>query len=144
MGTMMSSNTIEPSHRRAWSGLKSSDPEAEIGVLGVPFDRASSFRKGSAFAPRRIRELAPHIAPATEEGVSLSGLRIFDYGDVASDVDWQQYFGTVEERAARVLRHPFSLFLGGDHSVTIPLTRALRDTARRMHVQNAVFWNFLT
>lgn len=130
MGTMMSSNTIEPSHRRAWSGLKISDPAAEIGVLGVPFDRASSFRKGSAFAPQRIRELAPHIAPATEEGISLSGLRIFDYGDVAIDVDWQQYFGAVEKRAARVLRHPFSLFLGGDHSVTIPLTRAFSKSIK--------------
>ncbi len=130
MGTMMSSNTIEPSHRRAWSGLKSSDPAAEIGVLGVPFDRASSFRKGSAFAPQRIRELAPHIAPATEEGVSLSGLRIFDYGDVAIDVDWQRCFGGVEKRAAMVLRHPFSLFLGGDHSVTIPLTRAFSKSIK--------------
>ena len=33
-------------------------------------------------------------------------------------------FQTVEERAAEALRHPLALFLGGDHSVTIPLMRA--------------------
>ena len=127
---MTSSTTSKVTHRGAWSGLKSSDPAAEIGVLGVPFDKASSFRKGSSFAPQRIRELALHIAPATEDGVSLSDLRIFDYGDVAIDLDWQRYFGAVEKRAARVLRHPFSLFLGGDHSVTIPLTRAFSKSIK--------------
>lgn len=125
-----SSRTIEPTHPGAWSGLESTDPSAEIGVLGVPFDGASSFRKGSSFAPQRIRELTPHIAPATEEGMPLSGLRIYDYGDVPIDLNWQQYFSTVEKRATTVLRHPFSLFLGGDHSVTIPLTGAFSKSIK--------------
>jgi arginase family enzyme len=44
----------DPAHRLLWSGLSSDDPAAEVGVLGVPFDNATSFRKGAAFAPARV------------------------------------------------------------------------------------------
>ncbi len=123
-------DTIQPIHRQLWSGLASDDPAAEVGLLGVPFDGATSFRKGASFAPRKIRELTPHIAPATEEGVSLTGLRVRDYGDVPIDLNWERYFSAVEARAREVFRHPFSLFLGGDHSVTIPLTKAFSESVK--------------
>jgi agmatinase len=121
---MMTEDTTRPTHRRIWSGLASDDATSEIGILGVPFDGATSFRKGASFAPSKIRELTLHVAPFTEEGKTLAGLRVHDYGDVSVDLDWQRYFKTVESRARLVLNHRFALFLGGDHSVTIPLTRA--------------------
>ncbi|MEA1996554.1 MAG: agmatinase [Gemmatimonadota bacterium] len=127
---MTFSDTIQPAHRQLWSGLASDDLAAEVGLLGVPFDGATSFRKGASFAPRKIRELTPHIAPATEEGVSLTGLRVRDYGDVPIDLNWERYFSAVETRAKETLRHPFSLFLGGDHSVTIPLTKAFSESVQ--------------
>lgn len=117
-----------PAHRDVWSGLSSDDPAAEIGVLGVPFDSATSFRKGASFAPAKIREITPHVAPATEEGQLLAGLRVRDYGDVSIDLNWERYFAAVEARATEVLRHPLALFLGGDHSVTIPLVAAFSRT----------------
>jgi len=117
---------FNPPQRDFWSGLASDDPAAEVGILGVPFDGAASFRRGTAFAPARLRELAPHLAHCTEEGQPLS-LRVRDYGDVPPDLDWPRYFQAVEDRALEVLRHPQALFLGGDHSVTIPLTRAFNQ-----------------
>ena len=123
-------DAIQPAHRQLWSGLVSDDPTAEISLLGVPFDGATSFRKGASFAPRKIRELTPHIAPATEEGVSLAGLRVRDYGDVPIDLNWERYFSAVEARTGEVFRHPFSLFLGGDHSGTIPLTKAFSESVK--------------
>ncbi len=106
-----------------WSGLLSGDPDAEVGVLGVPFDGAVSFRRGAALAPSRLRELSTYLSPCAEEGQPLS-LRVRDYGDVPADLEWSRYFQTVEKRAAEVLQHPLALFLGGDHSVTIPLMQA--------------------
>ena len=117
-----------PPHRELWSGLCSDVAEAEVGVLGVPFDNATSFRKGACFAPAKIREITPHIAAATEEGESLVGLRVQDYGDVSIDLNWERYFATVEAQAAHVLQHPLAIFLGGDHSVTIPLVAAFSRT----------------
>ena len=115
--------SFSPPHRDLWSGLLSDDPAAEVGVLGVPFDRAVSFRSGTAFAPAKLRELTPHLACSTEEGQLLT-LRVRDYGDVSADLEWPRYFQKVEELAMETLRHPLALFLGGDHSVTIPLIRA--------------------
>ncbi len=103
--------------------MNSDDPAAEVGILGVPFDGAVSFRRGTAFAPAKLRELTPHLAPCAEEGQPLR-LRVRDYGDVPPDLEWPRYFHDVEERAMEALQHPQALFLGGDHSVTIPLMRA--------------------
>jgi len=125
---MTQSAFTPPAHRQVWSGLSDDDPAAQIGVLGVPFDNATSYRKGASFAPAKIREITPHVTAGTEEGGRLSGLRVCDYGDVSIDLDWERYFATVEEQASRVLRHPFALFVGGDHSVTIPLTAAFSKT----------------
>jgi agmatinase len=118
-----------PAHRKIWSGLVSNTPEAQIGILGVPFDGATSFRKGTALAPARLREITPHLAPVTEEGQRLAALRVCDYGDVPHDLNWDRYFNTVEARALSVFDHPFALFLGGDHSVTIPLVSAFGQAA---------------
>jgi agmatinase len=115
---------IDPSHRLLWSGLATDGPDADIGVLGVPYDGASSFRRGSAEAPDRIRSLTPHTSPFTEDGRPLIGLRLRDYGNVEVDPAWEAFFATVTEAASTALRHPFAVFLGGDHSVTIPLTAA--------------------
>jgi agmatinase len=113
-----------PAHRASWSGLAGHSEQATVGILGVPFDNAASFRRGAAAAPAKIREITPHIAPVTETGQLLKGLRICDYGDVAPDLNWERYFATVTTRALETLQHPFALFLGGDHSVTIPLVKA--------------------
>ncbi len=121
---------FSPAHRQVWSGLATRAPGAQVGVLGIPFDNATSYRRGSAFAPASIRGLTPHVAPLTEGGQRLSDVRIRDYGDVPPDLNWERYFATVEARAAQVLRHPFALFLGGDHAVTIPLVRAFSRSVR--------------
>jgi len=116
--------STDPPHRQVWSGLATDDPGSEIGILGIPFDGASSFRRGSAAAPDRIRSVTPHVAPSTEDGTPLAGLRLHDYGNIKDDLSWEALSTAVTRRAAAVLRHPFALFLGGDHSVTIPLTAA--------------------
>ncbi len=113
----------QPAHRQTWNGLAIEAADAPIGLLGIPFDNTASFRKGAALAPARIRSITPHIAPFTEEGMSLAAC-IRDYGDVIFDLDWIRYFGSVRRVAGEVLNHPFAIFLGGDHSVTIPLAEA--------------------
>jgi agmatinase len=120
---MMATGSLNPPHRDLWSGLISLDPAAEVGVLGVPFDGAVCYRKGTSFGPGRMRELTSHLANCAEEGQPLN-LRVRDYGDVPPDLEWSRYFEAVEDRALEVLRHPLALFLGGDHSITIPLMQA--------------------
>lgn len=112
-------------HRSLWSGLESQETTAEIGVLGIPFDNAVSWRSGARHAPQRLRSITPHLARVTEEGLPLQ-IGVRDYGDMEPDLNWERFFATVEAAAAQVIRgqHRLALFLGGDHSVTIPLFQA--------------------
>jgi agmatinase len=112
-------------HRALWSGLISADDDAEIGLLGVPFDNAISWRSGTRQAPQRIRSITPHLASFTEEGLPLK-VRVRDFGDVEQDLNWARFFEATEARAAQIIQGPHQLafFLGGDHSVGIPLFKA--------------------
>ncbi len=117
------SNFVE--HHSRWSGLESTADTAEIAVLGVPFDNAVSWRGGTRHAPQRMRSLTPHLAHSTEEGVMLT-IGIKDYGDVEPDLNWERFFKTTEERASQLInsQHKLPVFIGGDHSVGIPLFKA--------------------
>lgn len=112
-------------HRALWSGLASPEAEAEIAILGVPFDNAVSWRGGARHAPQRLRSITPHLAHSTEEGVLLR-VRVKDYGDMETDLNWERFFGDTEAKAAEILagQHQLPIFLGGDHSVGIPLFKA--------------------
>ncbi|MCK6628750.1 MAG: agmatinase family protein [Anaerolineae bacterium] len=112
-------------NRGLWSSLVSQDDDAEIGVLGVPFDNAVSWRGGTRHAPQRIRSITPFLAFVTEEGLTLK-VRVKDYGDMESDLNWERFFEATEARAAEIIngKHKLAFFLGGDHSVGIPLFKA--------------------
>jgi len=112
-------------HHEMWSGLASDAAGADIAVLGVPFDRAVSWRAGAAQAPDRIRSITPHLAFITEEGTPLT-VRVKDYGNVESDLNWARFFAATQAAAAGLLAgsHRLPFFLGGDHSVTVPLFAA--------------------
>ena len=92
---------------------------------GNPFDGAVSCGKGAALAPEKIRSLSRYLPATTETGKIIKNLKVYDLGDVAIDLDWARYFREVEDRAYNLMKaDKFSLFLGGDHSVTIPLHKA--------------------
>lgn len=121
-------NDHQPKHRKLWSGLTSDDASAEVGILGIPYEGAASFRKGTAQAPARIRSLTPHVAPYTESGRALSGLRVRDLNDVDVSGDWIAVHDRIVKRVEELLEHPFAIVLGGDHSVTIPVFHTFSET----------------
>ena len=115
-----------------WGELYTAEmEEAKVCIMGVPFDGAVSCGKGAAQAPEKIRALSRYLPPFTELGDKIDKIRIFDAGDVAADLDWTRYYSDVEAEAYRLLlSDKFCLFLGGDHSVTIPLHKAFGHYCR--------------
>ena len=109
-----------------WGELNTQElKEADVCVMGVPFDGAVSCGKGTAQAPDMFRRLSKYLPGTTEAGSIIDRLKVFDAGDVPTDLDWARYYKEVEEQALHLLQTgKFCLFLGGDHSVTIPLQRA--------------------
>lgn len=98
-----------------------------VAVLGVPFDAHSSFLRGPALAPARIRETW-HAGAAnlcTEDGLDLAtDMRWADVGDVAF-TDYDDAGDAIEAAVSDVLiRQARTLILGGDHSITYPIIRA--------------------
>ncbi len=97
-------------------------------LIGIPLDFNSSFLRGPAQAPPLIRQ-ALHSAAwnkTTETRVDLSVPGIFgDAGDLA-DLEAPDAFARIEAAIAGIVdsgKRPVSL--GGDHSITYPVLRAV-------------------
>lgn len=102
-----------------------SKEEAKICIMGVPFDNAVSLSKGAAKGPETMRSLSVDMSDATEDDIVIKKGLLYDIGDIPVNLDWEKYFGTVAEEAYQLMKTDnFCLFLGGDHSVTIPLHQA--------------------
>ena len=111
---------------KPWGEINCADKDnSDVCVMGVPFDSAVSCGKGAALGPEMMRGLSRYLPPTTEEGMIFEELKVYDHGDVPVHLDWATYYKNVEEEAFGLLSTgAFCLFLGGDHSVTIPLHRA--------------------
>lgn len=102
-----------------------SKEEAKICIMGVPFDNATSLGKGAAKGPETIRALSVDMSDVTEDDVIIKDSLIYDVGDITVQLNWEKYFEIVKEEAYKLMQTDnFCLFLGGDHSVTIPLHEA--------------------
>jgi agmatinase len=109
--------------------------QADVGVLGIPFDIALGFRPGARFAPRAIREASLRYSLPPEgfydlrtHRMRLAGVALRDAGDVVLPSLEPELARTRIEEAARALRERVRLpvFLGGDHSVSYPILRAYK------------------
>jgi arginase len=99
-------------------------------LVGVPFDANSSYLRGTAQAPAAIRS-AFHSSSSnywTELGIDLSVKGVYeDIGDVNFEDD---AFAAIEKTIGDLVDHGARpLSLGGDHSVTFPLVRAIGKRA---------------
>ena len=95
-------------------------------VVGVPWDENSTFMRGSAQAPAKIREVLHSGASnlCTEDGLDLSSEpRLHDLGDLAL-APGPQARTEIEARIKNLLEQGTRvLALGGDHAITYPILR---------------------
>jgi agmatinase len=103
-------------------------------LVGLPYDASSSYQRGPAEAPAAIREAlwSPSANSWSELGINVGAEGVLtDAGDLelalCSPADARR---AIEQGIARLLAmgaRPVSL--GGDHSVTYPVLRAVRRYA---------------
>jgi len=98
-----------------------------VKILGVPFDANSSYMRGSAQAPPRIREalFSDSTNMWTEDGVDLGATGVIaDSGDIELPSKVAPAFAAIENAVAEAVDPAAPLIcLGGDHSVTYPIVR---------------------
>ena len=118
--------------------------DADIAVLGVPVDFAVGFMSGARLAPRRIREASTQYGRGQtgyydfESGKQrlAAPLKIVDCGDV--DVlhsDFNYTFSNVTESVKKIIRKgAVPVIMGGDHSISIPVGKALEELGEEVCV----------
>ncbi len=103
----------------------------DVAIVGIPYDGATSYRSGTRFGPRAIREQslllwgynnALQIAP-------FEKLKVIDYGDVdVIPVDILGTYAAIEREVGALLAAGTRVIaLGGDHSIVLPLLRVHRQ-----------------
>lgn len=109
--------------------------DADVCVMGIPYDMGAPYLSGAKFGPRRIREVSCHYGrgdagfwdPERLEQYLAAPVKIVDGGDVDMDpMEYRNTFDNVEEAVRKIIsKGALPVMMGGDHSVTIPIARAL-------------------
>ena len=114
-----------------------------FGILGFPWDGGASLgRPGARLAPKEIRESfgwfkgriqdekVYHVE--TRKNYNVSADKIVDYGDI--DIvaySTEQTLKNAEDATKKIIENGgFPFILGGDHSISYPIIKALHDTCK--------------
>ncbi len=99
--------------------------------IGIPMDIGTSNRSGTRLGPRQIRDESRMIRPynMATRAAPFEALQVADLGDVPINTfDLKKSVKIIEAFYAEVLTHDvIPLTLGGDHTLTWPIVKAMRD-----------------
>ena len=117
--------------------FEAAEMDADVAVLGVPFDNMASMRPGCRQAPRALRDASTRFVwlgePSGSSGyfdigkdvTFLSGIRMVDAGDVDVRLDAAITRDRITAHARSIVDRGLLLAsIGGDHSVSFPLLAA--------------------
>ena len=102
---------------------------ADLAILGIPFDTATSGRPGARFGPRGVRAASAQLSWERHwpwEFDAFNELATVDYGDVMFDHGRPMHTPAKIEATARQIldTNTALLSIGGDHFVAYPLLKA--------------------
>lgn len=107
--------------------------DADVAILGAPYDFGTQWRSGARFGPRSIREASTLFAfghggayDHEDDVTYLDGVRMVDIGDAdIIHTDTTGSHANIEAGVRAILRAgALPVVLGGDHSVNIPCINA--------------------
>lgn len=102
--------------------------EADIAIMGVPFDTGVSFRPGARFGPTHVREISRLIRPynPAQDTSPFELVQVADAGDiVANPFNLDEAVSQIETAANELHESVDKIVtIGGDHTIALPLLRA--------------------
>lgn len=101
---------------------------ADVAIVGAPFDTGATFRVGARFGPEGVRS-ASHLLRRHNPGLGVTifdHLSVIDYGDVPVVPGYvEASYERIEEGLAPIHEAGVvPVVLGGDHSIALPELRA--------------------
>jgi agmatinase len=114
---------VAPTFADASAGWK----EARYVILGVPFDRTTSFRPGARFGPDAIRQHSWNFETYNfEVDLDLSEVPIHDLGNLEEFGSAADMVRGVQEAVRPIWEEgKFPITLGGDHACAPPVVEAI-------------------
>jgi guanidinopropionase len=108
--------------------------DTEVGIIGVPYDGGVTSRPGARHGPREVRNQSTLIRMKNQTtGVAPHELcRVSDIGDawVPSPFELERSHRAIQETFNKVVSTGIvPVSVGGDHSVSLPILRALAAEA---------------
>ena len=106
-------------------GIDRRDPASPICVAGIPLDLGTTNRSGARFGPGAIRHASRMLVDGAhpQHWIDATTLPLADIGDFAIALgDLGASLALIESQALKI---EHLVALGGDHSITLPLLRAL-------------------
>lgn len=101
----------------------------DVGFIGIPMDIGTSWRSGTRMGPKQLREQSAMIRPYNLQtgAAPFDALQCADLGDVAINTfSLSESIRLITETYATHLKHDFiPMTLGGDHTLTLPVLRAV-------------------
>ena len=109
----------------------SSFEDSEFVIVGVPFDKTTTYRSGTRFAPTAVRETSQTFEKENfEHGITFGDIAVHDAGDLYEEGSVDDMVESVKEEAVRIVSAgKFPLFIGGEHSISPPVVAAFEDVA---------------
>lgn len=111
--------------------------QADVAILGAPFDAGTQYRSGARFGPRAVREASTlfsfgHAGAYDHEDDATyldSSVQIVDMGDAdIVHTDTEKSHANIEAGVRAALdAGALPVVIGGDHSVNIPCINAFDD-----------------
>ena len=111
----------------AFAGSERRFEDADYIIVGVPFDNTSSYRPGSRFAPRAIREASLNIEGFSfRSNRSIDDLRIHDAGDLDVSLRVEETLRRLELVTREIIEAGKTpVLIGGEHTLTIGSVKAI-------------------
>ncbi|MEL7125248.1 MAG: agmatinase [Pseudomonadota bacterium] len=101
----------------------------DVAVLGIPMDIGTSWRSGTRFGPKQVRAESAMIRPYNIQtgAAPFDGLQVADIGDLAINTfSLSDSLRIIAESYGAILNHSVvPMAIGGDHSITLPILRAV-------------------
>lgn len=102
--------------------------DVQIALIGIPFDSGTSYRPGARFGPREIRNQSSLIRPynPAQKALPFDRFNVADCGDIdIAPNSIEKSFELIEAGIARIVSRALPVSVGGDHSVSLPILRAV-------------------
>ena len=123
----MENLTFHTSKIDSFSGFSTPLTDAHYVLVGVPFDHTSTFRAGSRFAPRAIREASFNIETfSLRTGVDIEHVPIHDAGDLDVLDDASETLKRLSGVTADIISSgKMPVIIGGEHTISLGVVRSL-------------------